>query len=44
MGRACGTMRARRDAYRVLWGSLKERVHLQDLVVDGRIMDLDLKK
>ena len=31
-------MGERRDAYRPLWGSLKERDHLQDLGVDGRII------
>jgi hypothetical protein len=37
-------MGERKDAYRLLWGSLMERDYLQDLVVDGRIMELDLKK
>jgi len=27
---------SRRDAYRVLWGGLRERDRLGDLVVDGR--------
>jgi hypothetical protein len=27
----------RRGAYRVLWGNLRERDHLEDLGIDGRI-------
>jgi hypothetical protein len=28
----------RRDAYRVSWGYLRERDHLEDLGVDGRVI------
>jgi hypothetical protein len=31
-------MLGKRDAYRVLWGSLKEKDHLKDLDVRGRII------
>jgi len=27
-----------RDAYRVFWGDLRERAHLEDLGIDGRII------
>jgi hypothetical protein len=31
-------MVGRRDAYRVLWGNLRERGHLEDLGVNERII------
>jgi len=31
-------MGSRRGAYRVLWGNLSERDHLEDLGTDGRII------
>jgi hypothetical protein len=38
IGRACGTYEARREVYKVLRKNLKERWHLEDLDVDGRII------
>ena len=37
MGGACGTYGGHRTAYRVLWGKLKDRGHLQDLDTDERM-------
>jgi hypothetical protein len=34
MGGACGTHSERRSAYRVWWGKLRERDHLEDVGVD----------
>jgi len=31
-------MMERRDAYRCWWGNLRERYHLVDISVDGRII------
>ena len=38
MALACSTYGDRGGAYRVLVGNLKERDHLEDLDVDGRII------
>jgi hypothetical protein len=38
MGGTCSTYGDRRCAYRVWWVDLREREHLQDLGVDGRIL------
>jgi hypothetical protein len=38
VGRVCSTYGERRGAYRVLVGSLRERDHLQDPDVDGKII------
>jgi hypothetical protein len=37
MDGACGTQGGRSDAYRVLVGKPKERYHLEDLDIDGKI-------
>jgi hypothetical protein len=45
MGGACGTHGARRGAYSVLFGILREGNHFEDLLVDGRIiLNLTIKK
>jgi hypothetical protein len=45
MGGACGTYGSRRGAYRVWWGDMRERNHLEDLGVDGEtIFKLICKK
>jgi hypothetical protein len=31
-------MGERRDTYRVLWGNLMERCHLEDPGIDGRVI------
>jgi hypothetical protein len=36
MGRANDTYGDRRGAYKLLWGDLRERDHLEDLHIDGR--------
>jgi len=38
MARACGTMGDKRGGYRVLVGDPRERDHLEDLDVDGRVI------
>jgi len=38
IGRACGMHKARREVYKILTKNLKERWHLEDLEVDGRII------
>jgi hypothetical protein len=38
MGGACGTYGSRRGLYRVLVGKLRERDHLEDPDIDGRII------
>ena len=38
IGRACGMYKGRREAYKVLRKNLKERRHLEDLGIDGRII------
>jgi hypothetical protein len=38
MGRACSTQGKRSVAYRVLVGKLRERDHLKDLGIEGRIL------
>jgi hypothetical protein len=38
VGGACSTYGERRGAYRVLVGKLRERDHLKDLIVDGKII------
>ena len=38
MGRTCSTYGARRGACRVLVGKHEGRDHLEDLVIDGRIV------
>ena len=41
MGTACGMYgRDSRGRYRALWGYLRGRDHLEDLGVDGRVMNL----
>jgi len=37
MGAACGTYGGHRTAYRVLWGKLKDKDHMQDYKTDGKI-------
>ena len=38
MGGSCSTYRERRGLYRVWWGKLRERDHLEDTGVGGRII------
>jgi len=38
MGGVCDTVGERRGVYRVLVGNLSEGVHLENLVLDGRII------
>jgi hypothetical protein len=38
MGGACSTIGEKRDAYRVWWGNLRERDHLEGTGVNGRII------
>ena len=38
MGGACSTYGGRRGVYRVWWGNLRERDHLEYPGVDGRII------
>jgi len=38
MGGAYSTYGERRGAYRFWWGNLREREHLEDTGVDGRII------
>jgi len=38
MGGACSTYMERRGAYSVLVGQLKERAHLEDPGIDGRVL------
>jgi len=38
MGGACSTYGDRRVMYSVWWGNLRERDHLEDSGVDGRII------
>jgi len=38
MGGACSAYGGKRGVYRVLVGDLKEKDHLEDLVVHGRII------
>jgi hypothetical protein len=38
MSAACGTYGERRSAHGIWWGDLRERGHLENLGVDGRII------
>jgi len=38
MGTACSTYGVKRGAYRVLWGNLREKDHLEDTGADRRII------
>ena len=38
MGGACVCVGEKRNGYMVWWGNLKERDHLEDLGLDGRIL------
>ena len=38
MGRACGGHAEKRIEYRIWWGNLLATDHLEDLVIDGRII------
>jgi hypothetical protein len=38
IGRACGMYKRRSEVYKVLRKNLKERWHLEDLGIDGRII------
>jgi len=40
MGRARRTYGERKNAYRIWWGDMKERVNFEDLVVDGLRLNL----
>ena len=45
MGEECSACRERRGVYRVLAGNLRERDHLEDPGLDGRIIiKMDLQK
>jgi hypothetical protein len=35
-GAKCGMNAEKRNSYRVWWGNLMQREHLEDLVIDGR--------
>jgi len=44
MGGACSAYWERKGVYRVLWGNLRERDHLGDPGVDGRILRYSFRK